>query len=434
LDNLAPPTPFDTTLIGFAISLALLLAFYLPRGGSEGRGWVFQIALLAFLLKAILVPIYFEWLVWLGNFGFAYVDARGHHEQGIDIAAEWEYNVPHTTWGWYARDPGFYRLTAWVYLWIGPNTLIIRFFLVACISMSLLYVHRITRLYTDEPTARVATLLQAFLPFPILTSLNHRKDPLVQLIILFLFYHAIRVFRQEPGWTRSMAYTVLGLVAIYPFRSGFILPFLGVMVICFVLANRNVIQGAALTTITLIGLVVIQVAAPDDSKINIDTYSNRVEATLEGSAEHAEVGGGVTSILRVTSLFDSYKIPFAAAAYLILPYPPELSGYPVSRLATTLNLLSVLLLPHMLIGVWALIRAPDWRIKLPLVVFPMVFLLVLGAVHVGVVRYKLIFYPVCLIWAAVGWRIGTSLFLKLAIYGGLFVLTVPVYLNRFGLL
>ena len=431
MDNLAPPTPIDTSILGFLISLMILLAFYLVRGG-DARGWVLRVALIAFVVKAILVPVYFEWLVWIGNFGFAYLNARGHHEQGIDIATAWEYGVPQTTWGWFALDPGFYRLTAWVYLWMGPNTLIIRFFLIACVSMSLLYVYRITRMYTDEQTARVATLFQAWLPYPILTSLNHRKDPLVQLIILFLFYHAVRVFRQEPGWVRSALFTVLGLVAIYPFRSGFVLPFLGVMVICFVLANRNVLQGMALTVVTLIGLVVIQVAAPDDSRINLDTYSNRVEATLEGSAARSQ-SGGVASLLRVTSVFDSYKIPFAAAAYLILPFPPDFDDYPVSKLAAILNLFGVALLPHMLIGVWTLIRAPDWRINLPLLVFPILFLLVLGAVHVGVVRYKLIFYPICMIWAAIGWRIGASTFFKLAIYGTLVVLSIPVYLNRFGL-
>ena len=66
--------------------------------------------------------------------------------------------------------------------------------------------------------------------------------------------------------------------------------------------------------------------------------------------------------------------------------------------------------------------------------FPVVFLLVIGAVHIGVIRYKLIFYPVCMIWAAIGWRIGTGLFLKLAVYGGLTLLSIPIYLNRFNLL
>lgn len=414
------------------ISLALLVAFYMVRG-RESRGWIFQMALLAFVLKAILVPIYFEWLVWVGNSGFAYLDARGHHEEGINIATEWEYGVPHTTWGWYARDPGFYRLTAYTYLFLGPNTLIIRFFLVACISMSMLYLYRITRFYADEKTARIATLFHAFLPFPMLTSLNHRKDPLVQLIILFLFYHAVRVFRQEPGWMRSVFFTLAGLAAIYPFRSGFILPFMGVMVICFVLANRNPIQGATLTFITIVGLVGLQVAVPDDSKISLDTYSDRVEVTLEGSAEHAQASG-LVSRLRVTGLFDSYKIPIAAAMYLILPFPPDIQSTPVAVLGTTMNLFGVLLLPHMLLGVWATIRSPDWRLRLPILVFPLVFLFVLGAVHVGVVRYKLIFYPICLVWAAIGWRIGTSLFFKLAVYGGLTLLAIPVYLNRFGLL
>ncbi len=432
MDNLAPPTPLGTSLLGFALSLAILVVFYMVRN-REDRGWVFQIAMVAFLVKAILVPAYFEWLVSIGNYGFAYLDARGHHEEGINILTESEYDVPHTTWGWYARDPGFYRLTAYTYMFFGPNTLVIRFFLIACISMSLLYLYRITKFYGDEKTARLAVLFQAFLPFPMLTSLNHRKDPLVQLIILFLFYHAIRIFRQEPGWARSVFFTLAGLLAVYPFRSGFILPFLGVMVICFVLANRNPLQGVALTVVTVMGLFILQVSVSDDSTINLDRYSDRVETTLEGSAERAQETGAV-SLLRVTSVFDAYKIPIAAAAYLVLPFPPDFDTHPVSVLGTTLNLFGVLLLPHMLLGVWATIRSPDWRLRLPILVFPIVFLFVLGAVHVGVVRYKLIFYPICLIWAAIGWRTGTSMFFKLAIYSALALLAIPVYLNRYGFL
>ncbi|MFT5695161.1 MAG: hypothetical protein ACI9QQ_001136 [Myxococcota bacterium] len=429
MDNPAPPTPLLSSVLGFAISLIVLVCFYMVRPREE-RGWLFRLALGAFLIKAILVPLYFWWLVSIGNFGFAYFDARGHHEEGINIAEEITYDLPEYTWGWRARDSGFYKLTAYTYMLFGPNTLIIRFFLIMCISVSLLYVYRITKLYADERTARFAAGLQAFLPFPILLSLNHRKDPLVQLIVLFMFYHSVKVFRQEPGWMRSAAFTAMGLIAVYPFRSGLILPFIGVMVICFVLANRNVVQGMAVTIVTVMALLTFQLAIPDDSKVNLDTYGNRVEATLEGSARLADAGG-LTSLLRVTGLTDIYKIPFAAAVYLILPYPPEFRVDAIGSLSTSLNLFTVFFLPHLLIGVWSLIRAPNWRANLPLLVFPFVFLLVLGAVHIGVIRYKQIFFPVCLIWTAIGWQIGASFQFKFLIYGGLFSLGSAIYLFRY---
>jgi len=432
LDPLAPPTPLDSSLIGFAIALAALVVFYLARAPEE-RGWIFRLAIWTFVVKAILVFAYFEWLVWIGEFGFAYFDARGHHEQAIDMLTEIEYDVPHVTWGWFARDPGMYRLTAWTYMLFGPNTLVVRFFLISFISMSLLYLYRISKMFCDEQTARLATLLTAILPWPVLTTLNHRKEPIVQLIVLFMFYHAFRVFRQEPGWLRSVAFTFIGLVMIYPFRSGLILPFLGVMVICFVLANRNPLQGAVLAVVTILGLVILQLAVPDDSKIGLGTYGDRVEKTLDASARRAQLSG-VASLLRMTGPIDIYKLPFAGAAYLILPFPPDFVGYPPAVLGNAINIFGVLLLPHMILGVWSMIRGPDWRLQLPILVFPVVFLLVIGAVHIGVIRYKLIFYPVCMIWAAIGWRIGTGLFLKLAVYGGLTLLSIPIYLNRFNLL
>lgn len=433
MENLAPETPFVSSVLAFALALFVLLGFYLMRG-AEGRGWILKLAMGSFLLKAILVPLYFWWLVSIGNYGFAYFDARGHHEEGINIAQEIEYDLPHNTWGWYAYDPGMYRVTAYTYMLFGANTLVIRFFLIAFASMTLWYIYKICKLYFDEPTARLAAALQAFVPFPILVSLNHRKDPITQLLMLVMLYHAIRVFRQEPGWIRSVFWVLTALVVVYPFRSGLILPFLGVMMICYVLANRNAVQGMGLTIVAVLALIVLQFGVPDDSKIHLDTYTNRAEGKLEGSADIGETTSGITSLLRVTGLTDLYKIPFAAAVYLILPFPPEFQRGEIAMLNGQLNLVGVFFLPHMMIGAWSLIRGPNWRKNLPLVVFPVVFLIVLGAVHIGLIRYKWIFYPVCLIWAAVGWRIGTTFMFKLAVYGGLSLVAIPVYLRRLGFL
>lgn len=432
MDNYAPPTPLLSSVLGFAIALFFVLVFYLVRRGEE-RGWLMGLAISSFLLKAILVPLYFMWLVSIGEEGFAYFDARNLHSEGIHISEGITMGVERDLQRWYALDPGPYWLTAYMYILFGPNTLVFRFFLIMCVSWSLLYVYRITRLYFDEQTARLAAGLQAFVPVPILLSLNHRKDPIVQLIVLFTFYHAIRLFRQDAGWPRSIVPVGLGLVTLYPFRSGMVLPFVGVMLICFVLANRNLVQGTLLTVVTMIALVGVQLAGPEDSRISFEAFSERTEGKLAISADLSGAGG-LVRLLRVTGPLDIYKVPFAAGVYLILPFPPVLSVYEVTALSSILNLVGLFLLPHMLLGAWSLIRGPNWRLKLPLLVFPLAFLLLLGAVHLGSVRYKQIFYPVCLIWAAIGWRIGTNLILKLLVYGGLALLSIPVYMSRFGLI
>jgi 4-amino-4-deoxy-L-arabinose transferase-like glycosyltransferase len=429
LESLTPP--IATSLLGFIITLFAVLAFYLVRRDPVERSWLLGLALAAFLLKAILVPIYFQWLVSIGNLGFAYFDAAGVHYEGIVMAEEISLDLAHNSWAWAAIDPGFFMITAYTYIIFGPNTFIIRFMLIMCVSMSLLYVYRIARLYFDEPTARLAAAFQAFVPMPILLSLNHRKDPLIQLIVLFMFYHAVRIFRQDPGWQRSTLMVFAGLFAVYPLRSGLILPFLGVMVICFVLANRNVVQGMGLTAVTLIGLVVLQVAGSADSRVSLNAFTERAEGKLAHSAQLSEQGSGLARRLRVTGPLDLYKVPLAAFAYLLLPFPPNLDERPESILAAFLNLVSIFMLPHLLLGAWSMIRGPNWRSQLPLLIFPIVFLLVLGAVHIGVGRYKQTFFPICLIWTAVGWRLGTSFFFKGAVYGGIGLLTVLVYLNRY---
>jgi hypothetical protein len=139
--------------------------------------------------------------------------------------------------------------------------------------------------------------------------------------------------------------------------------------------------------------------------------------------------------LRVTGPLDVWKVPIAAAIYMILPWPPDLNqSYLPSVIGSILHLFSLSLLPHMLLGFYHLIRAPDWRQNLPILVFPVLMAIVLGTLHLGLVRYRETFYPLCLVWAAIGWRLGTPASLKFATYGGLIAMAVPVMLGRLGVL
>jgi hypothetical protein len=138
-------------------------------------------------------------------------------------------------------------------------------------------------------------------------------------------------------------------------------------------------------------------------------------------------------LLRVQGLTDIWKSPIAAGAYLIMPFPPEWAPYIPSNVYAFLHVISVFLLPHMMMGFWSLIRAPNWRQNLPMIVFPVMFLLLLGTIHLGLTRYRETFYPVCLIWAAIGWVKGTPGALLFAVYGILAMLAIPIALNRMGM-
>ncbi len=67
----------------------------------------------------------------------------------------------------------------------------------------------------------------------------------------------------------------------------------------------------------------------------------------------------------------------------------HLDPLPVSVLGAKLSPFGVLLFPDMLLGVWDTIRSPDWRL-------------------------------------------ATSMLFKVAIYSTLALLTIPVYLSRYG--
>ena len=92
MDNFAPPTPLLSTVAGFVIALLLVAIFYIVRTREE-RGWLMGLAVGSFLLKSMLVPVYFWWLVSIGEEGFAYVDAGNLHHEGIHILNGIEMNV-----------------------------------------------------------------------------------------------------------------------------------------------------------------------------------------------------------------------------------------------------------------------------------------------------------------------------------------------------
>ncbi len=426
----AQPEAVSTTIAAL-LGFIGVLAFMGVRSPEERR-FLLPLGIAAFLLRVILVPLYYYALVQDGLGGYAYIDAFEYHLDGIELAGEFASGLTYKSRAWGIVDPGFSFVTGILYWIAGPNTLVVRMLNAMVGTFTLLYVYRTTRLFFDEErVARIAALLAAFLPFSIVIAINHRKEPIVTLLSVYIFMHATRMLRFEPKWGSSAFLAFAGLATIAFFRSGFVFPFLAILFLCYITTTQSLLRSISLALPTIVLFAVVQFLISDDGSLSLAASNARIEGKLQESAGLAEVGGLVRYV-RMTSIFEIYKLPFATVLMVILPFPPYLSGSLPSLLLSWTNLVNLFFLPHMISGALHVLRSKDWRKQLPVLLFPGIFLVLLGATHVGVIRYRETVFPIMLVVAAIGIHAGTSLVMRGLTYFGLLGLGGLVYFARFG--
>lgn len=425
----AQPDPVST-IVAALIGFFAVMIFMAVRSPEERR-FLLPLGLVAFTLKAILVPIYYVALVNDGLEGFAYIDAHDYHLDGIEIARELSTRIDYSSRAWETVDPGYPIFTGILYWIAGPNTLMVRMFNCMFSTFILLYVYRTARLFfEEEQIARYACYLAAFLPFSIAIVINHRKESIVTLLSIFTFSHAARLIRFDRKWGLSAGLTAIGLMSIFFFRSGFVLPFLAILFLCYVVSTQSLWRSVALAVPTILLLVAVQFFISDDVSVSVAASTERLQGKILNSSDLSEVGG-LARFARMNSVFQVYKLPLATFLALALPFPPLFSGLLPPVVLSWTNLANLAFLPFMIGGGFAVLRDPEWRRKMPILLFPLVFLVLIGATHIGVARYRETVFPVILILAAAGLHRGTSLLLKAAVYSGLTALAAIVFLARF---
>ena len=299
-------------------------------------------------------------------------------------------------------------------------------------SFTLLYVYRIGRMLIDDPrAARWACYLVALLPYSIIITINHRKDPIVTLLATFLILHMLRLIRFEKRWPVSVLLALVGLVAMSFFRSGFVLPFVGILFLCYLTATQSLLRGLLLAVPTLAAIIAVQILISDDASISLLAASERFQEKIATSATLAGTGG-LVRLARMTSVFEIYKLPLAAFLVVILPFPPTFTGFLPTVLLSWANLFNIAFLPAMLQGAWAILTGGSWRRQGPLLVATGVFLVLIGAAHVGVVRYRETIFPLMLLLAGLGLTRGANFLLYAGVYGGMLALGCIVYFSRFA--
>ncbi len=417
-----------TTLAAAGIGLLIVILFYAFRRG-EDAAFLSRLGVGVFLLKAALVPVYFMVLMTWGNGGFAYQDGIGYHDAASEMATELKFGLPHDSHGWKFHDPGYNYLGAVLFWLLGPNPMAPRMLNAAATALTLFYVFQIAMLvWDDRKTARLACYLAAFLPYSALVALDQRKDAVVQLMAMFLLYHAFRILRSLPGWGRDLGWLLGGLIVMYYLRSSFILPFAAAMAICFLLAHRSLIEGLGFS-IAIAGIVLALLFTADpDSNISIGASVDRLGAKVESSANLA-TRGGLARFARIESIAGLYKLPLASLFVLIFPFPPRFWGRWEGMAFSWTNLPYIFLLPGLAAGVFACFRGGRLRERLPILVYPAIFVVILALTHFDLHRYRETFSPALFILMAGGLRAGVGVVTLITVYGGLLLIAAAVYLR-----
>lgn len=423
-----PDITTGTTLLAFLIGLTCVFGFYGPRQ-SEERKALLPIALLSFAVKAALVPIYY-WILKENNLdGFGSYDSYNYDEVAREMATEL-FTSDRSSRGWRYNDPGYNVMGAGLYWLFGANTLVVRMLNVTVSTFTLLYTYRIGKLAFNADIAKLGTVLTAMLPYGILITIDHRKDPIAQFLATAAFYHTVRLLIRDPGAWQSIPSIAAFMTGIYFVRGRFTLPFLGILAASFFLTGRSMARSALGAFGVLTVVIGVQFVVPDDSPLSLRFGLESLESGAEAAARYANVGG-LLRYARMESIADIYKLPMTVVLSLVLPFPPQLDlVFRPGTLGDWSNLLFLALLPQFFLGVRECLRREVWRRRLALVVYVFVFLAFISALNISVNRYKETVFPVALILTAAGTLRRQNLVWIAAVYLPLALLGMLVVTSR----
>jgi hypothetical protein len=346
-------------------------------------------------------------------------DALATTGEGRRLAQSWQmglarFEVP----GSLSRLHGWahvYR-TAVLYYCLGESPLLPEVTNIVLSASAALACYLIVRRWSTVTGARIAALLVAFWPSLMVWSSHNMKDP-VNLSALCWSACGILLLRDR--------FSVLGLllVACSWVTSFLIRPYMGVMTITGELAavgllavrSRTLLaSSAALTiTVTMAGLVTWagsrQVQQMYGTGASIEGAEGKREAFYEGAAEARLQGTGQASEYVINIRADSplssvLLLPVRIPLFLFSPIPVRLGS---TRLMATYPEMLFLywLVPKFMLGlrlVWRQAKAE--AVFLLSALGPILIAFSIGTSISGeAMRYRDIFLPLLLCFAAVGW-------------------------------
>jgi hypothetical protein len=232
----------------------------------------------------------------------------------------------------------------------------------------------------------------------------------------------------------SIPLIMFWLVPLYFVRGSSVLPLLGLFLIMLFMTQRSLLVGILLSVVTVLVMVGVQLLLPGAEELDVQHNVAAIDDLVTSQGRAAEHSGGLLRFAKVTSLFTIWKAPIAAFLLVLMPYPPDIIalGQPIYvYLLGWSHVVFLLFLPQFFLGLREVFRAGEWKRRLPLVIYSGGILLVVGALSVGVMRYRETVFPAILVITAAGTKVRTNWLLIGSVYTVLFLLATIIYFNRY---
>ena len=200
-----------------------------------------------------------------------------------------------------------------ILMYITKSYVSVRIFNIIVSSIAVVYVYKFSELVYDERTAKRASNLAAFLPYPVVFSCFGYKDCLIMLITFYLLYCAVKYRNTHILKPKEIVKIVVGLVCLLFTRGG--LSAL-LMLICIIIAFEDVIKGRLNAKTLIIGAAIVVVGAA----VFLRSYSTLIYKLQYYLNRHVEtLGGTAISFITINKVTDLYKLPFTYIFSIIMP-------------------------------------------------------------------------------------------------------------------
>ncbi len=397
-----------------ALFLLVVGFFLITLLKSPNRKYLSGLFFFALIIRVIFVYVIYYYLIGVGGDGFAFIDDRKYDAAGSQIAkALLAGNDGYSLHSW-QQNPGYFYFNGWLYSILGTDTLSARIVNAFLSSLTAVLVFEIARILFEFRVAKMSGLLSAFMPSVVYMSVLQFKDTALIFVMVYTVY--LLVVKKDQKITFRSIFAVIGaLFVMWYLRKDYTLPYIGIVMLWLALRytglehwisrmqRRGLSAFAGIALILIGSVVLIGLANTQAGDVFLDRYDKITGDNKEFVDKASVTQIGFSRHLRINSLSDTYKLPFAIGFTTILPLPAwgwitsgEHAGMAIYSVT---NLAFIILLPFVMIG-FSLTKGMVFANSVMLRWFPLVVLTGISIVFMGVLRYKEQLMPFFVIWAA----------------------------------
>jgi hypothetical protein len=377
---------------------------------------------LTYIASLILLAVYWNASASSGSQGFAYSDDEMYHAMGKAYAESGDIQQSIDSAG--LRNPGFVLWTAYLYKFLGSNTIVVRLFNILFRCLWIVPIAFLCTAYGDPRTTRLAIYLSAWAPSALLIGILHVKD----VLAILAFLTALAAIAFMRSW-RNALFTLLASCAVIELVRQDLM--LLVVPLATLQAARILFNQKRKGLFILLFASVTAVAARSlpamlsswNSSVN---FSDALLVIFSLTGQTAETANGLAPFF-IQGFADLWKLPFSMAIVTILPFPPDLSWTNVYITADGIASIFVLVLfPFALAGCLFSLKGRE-ETRLPALAGLLGCAALLAIVFPGAIRYREQMISLFSMMAAVGlrnWRdykrlvIGSALCMVCAVIVG----------------